>query len=539
VRIIDSPAAGATTARVRSSIVAGHPSNNCQLIGNFSNNLMAYNLFDVANGGCAPAGGGSVIADPLLAPVLHRPGGQTHFVHLPLTGSPAIDAIPADAVTTSCTGFDARGITRPIDSDGDGNAECEIGAVELTAAEAGPREFVINSVGDAIDSVPGDGVCSIGPGSMLCSLRAAIMEANALPGADRILLPPSAAPYTLTIPSGADPDPASHGDLDITGQLRITGVIGSPATRPTILASHGTRHFRVDTVAAPVVIEGLHLTGGVNFGSGGAIRADDSGAVSLRQLSISGNQANGGGGAIDANGTTMLIEDSDLDGNATGGNGAAIRADASFVEIRRSSIRNATDSGPAGDREAIWASGNGSMVVTNSTLSGNDGVGIRVVDGDLDLRHVTLTGHTLQGVAYTRLDGRNLLIRNTALTGNELGACILTGAGNAGIATDAYNLTQGTGCDLHTGTTNIVNAAPVLGPLMATANELTAYHVPLAGSALRDNGHPDVSALGCLATDQRGALRPVDGDGNGIARCDIGAIEAATATNDLFRDGFE
>jgi hypothetical protein len=74
---------------------------------------------------------------------------------------------------------------------------------------------------------------------------------------------------------------------------------------------------------------------------------------------------------------------------------------------------------------------------------------------------------------------------------------------------------------------------------VASATEFTAYHVPLAGSVLRDSGHPDISALGCLATDQRGTPRPVDGDGNGIARCDIGAIEAATATNELFRDGFE
>lgn len=539
LRILDSADPGATTARVRATIIAGHPANNCQLFGQFSNNVMAHNLLDVASATCAPPGTGSVIATPQLAPIPYRPLGQSQFVHLPLTGSAAIDAIPADAGAAACGGFDARGIARPIDSDGDGVAECEIGAVELTASEAGPREFTVNQVDDAADHAPGDGICRISIGSQICSLRAAVMEANALPGPDRIMLPASAAPYVLTIPNGVDPDPASHGDLDITGQLRITGVIGNPASRPTILANHGTRHFLIDTVAAPVIIEGLRLTGGVNFGAGGAIRANASGAVSLRQLSIAGNQANGGGAAIDANATTMLIEDSDLDGNATDGNGAAIRADASFVELRRSSVRGSTDLGPAGDREAIWASGDGSMLITNSTISGNDGVGIRVLDGDLDLRHVTLTGHTLQGVAYTRLDGRNLLIRNTALTGNGLGACILTGAGNAGIATDGYNLTQGTGCNLQTGLTNIVQPAPVLGPLVASTSEHTAYHVPLAGSALRDNGHPDVSALGCLASDQRGALRPVDGDGNGIARCDIGAIEAATATNELFRNGFE
>jgi CSLREA domain-containing protein len=539
LRIRDSADPDTTTARVRATIIAGHPSNNCQFVGSFSNNVMSYNLLDVANAGCAPLGSGSIIGAPLLAPIPYRPAGQTHFAQLPLTGSPVIDAIPGDAGAALCGGFDTRGITRPIDSDGDGAAECEIGAVELTATEADPREFVVNQVDDATDHAPGDGVCRISIGSQFCSLRAAVMEANALPGADRVVLPASAAPYTLTIPNGVDPDPASHGDLDVTDQLRITGVVGAAGNRPTIAASHGTRHFLIDTVAAPVFIEGLRLTGGTNFGSGGAIRAENSSAVSLRQLALENNQANGGGGAIQAIGTTMLIEDTDIAGNSTSGEGAAIRADASFLEIRRSSIRGSTDAGALGDREAIRAAGDGSTLIANSTISGNDGIGVRVVDGDLDLRNVTLTGNTLQGVEFTRLDGRNLLIRNTALTGNTLGACILLGAGNAGIATDGHNLTQGTGCNLQTGTTNIVQAASVLGPLVASTAEFTAYHVPLAGSILRDSGHPDINALGCLANDQRGALRPVDGDGNGIARCDIGAIEAATATNELFRNGFE
>ena len=46
--------------------------------------------------------------------------------------------------------------------------------------------FTVTTTAFTHDSTPGDGVC-LGVGQ--CSLRAAITEANALPGADSIVLP--------------------------------------------------------------------------------------------------------------------------------------------------------------------------------------------------------------------------------------------------------------------------------------------------------------------------------------------------------------
>ncbi len=42
--------------------------------------------------------------------------------------------------------------------------------------------FLVNSTVDAVDANPGDGVCATSGG--VCTLRAATLEANALPGAD-------------------------------------------------------------------------------------------------------------------------------------------------------------------------------------------------------------------------------------------------------------------------------------------------------------------------------------------------------------------
>ncbi|MGW1958070.1 CSLREA domain-containing protein [Streptomyces sp. NPDC001920] len=52
---------------------------------------------------------------------------------------------------------------------------------------AGPAEFTVDTTADAVDADPSDGRCLTAAGS--CSLRAAVMAANALPGSS-ITLPP-------------------------------------------------------------------------------------------------------------------------------------------------------------------------------------------------------------------------------------------------------------------------------------------------------------------------------------------------------------
>ena len=78
--------------------------------------------------------------------------------------------------------------------------------------------FAVNSVADTIDANPGDGLARDASGQT--TLRAAIMEANALSGADTINLP--AGTYTLTL-AGANEDGGATGDLDITSDINIQG----------------------------------------------------------------------------------------------------------------------------------------------------------------------------------------------------------------------------------------------------------------------------------------------------------------------------
>src|SRR5688500_5320120 len=83
--------------------------------------------------------------------------------------------------------------------------------VVRTVVFASPAQFTVDSTADAVDSSVGDGACRTLAGA--CTLRAAIQEANALPGADEIELP--SGTYELGIPPLNQND-VTTGDLDIT-----------------------------------------------------------------------------------------------------------------------------------------------------------------------------------------------------------------------------------------------------------------------------------------------------------------------------------
>src|SRR5260221_9554250 len=88
------------------------------------------------------------------------------------------------------------------------------------ASSADAATFTVNTTADTPDASAGNGVCSDSGGN--CSLRAAVMETNALAGTDTINLP--AGTFTLNTP-GANEESAATGDLDILGAVTIQGAV--------------------------------------------------------------------------------------------------------------------------------------------------------------------------------------------------------------------------------------------------------------------------------------------------------------------------
>jgi len=124
-------------------------------------------------------------------------------------------------------------------------------------------------------------------------------------------------------------------------------------------------------------------------------------------------------------------------------------------------------------------------------------------------------------------------LRNTIVAENlEQGAAVLgncIAAAPAVISSADFNLADDVTCNF-VGVDDLVVADVMLTPLGDHGGP-TWTHAPENASPAVDSGD---DAL-CQDVDQRGVPRPLDGDGDGTATCDRGAVESGV----LMMDGFE
>ena len=444
----------------------------------------------------------------------------------------------------------------------------------VTKIKPGAYLFTVTKTTDTAD-----GICDSD-----CSLREAIMAANASPGTDTIMLP--AGTYTLTI-TGIDEDGSAIGDLDITDHLTIKG----SGAADTIIDGGGIdRVFHVDPTSSEITVDISELT--IRNGSapnaanienrlGGGI--DNLGTLTLTNVAVSDNTATfvgGSGGGLSNTGTLVLnsVTVSDNTGYFAGG-----IHNTGTMTLINSSISNNTSSGAIGSAGGIWNQGNATLM--NSAVSGNTarvGGGIRNLnphiltlinttisvntasstrgggiynEGVLEITNSTLSGNIANTDGGGIFNSNLVALASVTIGGNEattgqgggiyneaeiqIETTILSNNTASGVANNCelptggnftefgYNLEDANTCGF-TGTGDIINTDPLLGPLQDNGGPTFTHALPVGSPAI-DAGNPsgctDIDGVTDLTTDQRGFTRPMDGDGDGDAVCDIGAYE--------------
>jgi predicted outer membrane repeat protein len=254
---------------------------------------------------------------------------------------------------------------------------CLVLATALCTSPATAAEFQVNSTLDAPDIVPGDGRCLTDDGS--CTLRAATMEANALPGHDTIEVP--AGIYRLTIPTddqGTERD--FEGDLELTDHTTLVGAGPSETVIDASLLGDRVLTAVGSTYPDPAEIEvvGVTMTGGTTGYGGGCVYYQGYGILTLRNSVLTGCTARSFGGGIYhyawARKGRLVLIDSEISHNVAEG-GAGISNHWGIVELYGSTVtgnlaHNDEDPRRAKSGAGVYIAG-GSFTAVDSVISDN------------------------------------------------------------------------------------------------------------------------------------------------------------------------
>ncbi|MEM2126140.1 MAG: VCBS repeat-containing protein [Candidatus Methanosuratincola sp.] len=341
--------------------------------------------------------------------------------------------------------------------------------------------FTVNTTNDTVDVVVGDGNCADSNGE--CSLRAAIMEANAFPGADTIHVPSGRYILALDPVDGFD-DSAAGGDLDITGDLTLIGA----GAETTII--DGDNKYQVFHTRATVTLSGITVTRGYQgCGDGGGILNAD-GALTIADSIITGNSANQCG--------------------STGGSGGGICNDGYYknaqLTIINSTVSNnvARGSNPLGGGIVSGKQGSGTVTLTinNSTITGNNagqwggggyGGGIANLGGTLEIMGSVISNNGAHSGGGVRIwqEGDTITITDSTISGNT-----------------AWNLSGGwSGSG---------------GGIFALVNNLTITNSTISGNATSYGAEGGHSAAGIQIQQGNVTIANSTVSGNNASRTDVG-----------------
>ncbi len=299
-------------------------------------------------------------------------------------------------------------------------------AVPLGATPASARSFEVTRTDD-----PNPGQCR----PRDCSLREAVLAANARSGADIIELDTGPI-HTLQRPPAAPDDPEG-GDLDVSGPLTV---VGRGSGRARIRGQEEDRLFHVEG-AGRLTLMKLNLFNGETSNSGGAIRVETFGGdakLRVDRSSFYDNVAGSDGGAIAADGDLPVrITRSDFAFNAAESDGGAILLD-DGGSLKRVTLRSNT-AGRGGGLLSFDGAKLTDLRVERNRALGDEGGGLYLYQYDFPIEGSVISGNrAADGGGGIHSAGAVVTLLRSTVEGNRSGTDIAGPGG--GFAADGGSL---------------------------------------------------------------------------------------------------
>ena len=416
-------------------------------------------------------------------------------------------------------------------------------ALSLPTSAGLAASFTVDSIGDGADSNTLDGVCDDGTGK--CTLRAAIMQANASVGADTIAFSlPGPSPYSI---APASPLPAVSDTLTIDGTTQ-PGFSGTPIVEirgdSAGANADGLHLSALNNVVRGLVINrftanGLAIQGGGSSSvEGSFIGTDTGGTADLGNVKdgilVKDSPNNVVGGSV--SGTGNLISGNNQYGVEVTGNTATGNA------VRGNMIgTDRSGSLPLGNPAGVSISSSnrgvgGASVLERNVISGNGSYGLGIFTSTGNIVRGNFIGTNSAGTAAL---GNSTGIFMDGAPGNTIGGLgasdgnlisANTGYGLNFFALSSGNTVQGNriGTDV-TGTKDLGNGGNGIQcsiPAASSPSNIIGGTQPGARNLISGNDGVgiDLDALGCdhyqiqgnyIGTDITGS-EPIGNSGDGV-----------------------